>query len=231
MQVSGMQRIPATTARAEHKLASPELLKDTSGPGTRSRGRWETLGKPSLPADASASSSIWQEKGRAAREHSQHQSHPAPPACAPHVATASHRGLWGYSHHGAGIAPLLAALTDQEGAVPFAAQHLLCLQAVDLPHVPRPLLVVGQFLLVIHHGVLTAIEHSQGQGPLLWTRGPHISPPSASCHQCCQGRRPQFPDREMGLAQGPQTGRTGCTSCAPTAPNTRAGTLTPPSHS
>lgn len=135
--------------------------------------------------------------------------------CQPHPTTS----VRGYSHHGAGVASLLAALADQESAVPLAAQHLFCLQAVDLPHVPRSFLMVGQLLLIIHHGVLAAIEHRQGQTPSVWACGPHISPHTASCHHPFrQGRCPQLPGREMGLAHNPEAGRTGCAAYAPAAP-------------
>lgn len=136
--------------------------------------------------------------------------------CQPHPTTS----VRGYSHHGAGVASLLAALADQESAVPLAAQHLFCLQAVDLPHVPRSFLMVGQLLLIVHHGVLAAIEHRQGQTPSVWACGPHISPHTASCcHPFWQGRCPQLPGREMGLARNPEAGRTGCAACAPAAPH------------
>lgn len=39
-------------------------------------------------------------------------------------------GARGYSHHGTGIAALLAALADEEGAVWFAQQKVLSLRAV-----------------------------------------------------------------------------------------------------
>lgn len=48
-----------------------------------------------------------------------------------------------HSHHRAGVAASLAALTNEEGAISLAAQHFLSLCAVDLAHVPGAFLMVG----------------------------------------------------------------------------------------
>lgn len=55
-----------------------------------------------------------------------------------------------HSHNGACVTAPLAALPDEEGPVSFATQHLLCLRAVDVAHVPRTLLTVGEGVLILH---------------------------------------------------------------------------------
>lgn len=64
---------------------------------------------------------------------------------------------WGRGlHHGAGVAARLAAVPDQEGSVPLAAQQALGLQPVHVPQTPQPLVVVRKVLLILHRAVLTA---------------------------------------------------------------------------
>lgn len=55
-----------------------------------------------------------------------------------------------HSHNGACVTAPLAALPDEEGPISFATQHLLRLCAVDLAHVPRAFLVVGEGVLILH---------------------------------------------------------------------------------
>lgn len=56
-------------------------------------------------------------------------------------------------HHGAGVAALLAAFTDQERSVGFSQQQLLCLRPVHVPHKPALLIVVRQFLILLANEV------------------------------------------------------------------------------
>lgn len=53
-------------------------------------------------------------------------------------------------HKGACITAPLGALPDEEGPLSFATQHLLCLCVVDLAHVPRAVLMVGEGVLILH---------------------------------------------------------------------------------
>lgn len=69
----------------------------------------------------------------------------------------------GYVHHAAGVAARLAAVPDHEGAVPLPSQEALGLQTVDVAQAPGALVVMGQVLLVLHHGVL-AVTHARGGG-------------------------------------------------------------------
>lgn len=57
-----------------------------------------------------------------------------------------------YSHHGAGVAALLAALSDQEGAVRLPAEQLLGLGPVQIPDKPALLVVVRQGSFFLVHG-------------------------------------------------------------------------------
>ena len=63
-----------------------------------------------------------------------------------------------HSHHRAGIAAPLAALTDEEGAIPLATQHFFSLCAVDLAYIPCAFLMVGKVILILHQRVLAVGE-------------------------------------------------------------------------
>lgn len=55
----------------------------------------------------------------------------------------------GNSHHGAGVAALLAALPDQEGSVRLPQQQLLRLRPPQVAHEPALLVVMGQLLVLL----------------------------------------------------------------------------------
>lgn len=86
-----------------------------------------------------------------------------------------------HSHHRAGIAAPLAALADEEGAIPLAAQHFLSLCAVDLAHIPCAFFVVGEVVLILHQCILAAGAAGRRTGhsatsrqglPAAWTMRP-----------------------------------------------------------
>lgn len=63
----------------------------------------------------------------------------------------------GYIHHRAGVAALLAALSNKECSVSFSPQQVFSLASVDISHIPRSLIVMGQVLIIFYHRVL-AVE-------------------------------------------------------------------------
>lgn len=60
-----------------------------------------------------------------------------------------------FLHHRAGVAACLAAVPDQEGAVPLPSEQRLGLAAVDVSQAPQTLVMVRKVLLILHHAVLT----------------------------------------------------------------------------
>lgn len=60
-----------------------------------------------------------------------------------------------YLHNRAGVASLLAALTDQECSRSFALKHLLSLRPAQLPDKPKSLVLMWQVLLVSFQHICT----------------------------------------------------------------------------
>lgn len=63
-----------------------------------------------------------------------------------------------YSHNGAGVASLLAALADQEGPGIFALKHLLSLRPAHFTNKPVRLILMRQVLLIAFQNVCTKEE-------------------------------------------------------------------------
>lgn len=65
-----------------------------------------------------------------------------------------------YSHDGAGVTSLLAALADQKRSRSFALKHLLCLRPAQLTNKPVSLILMRQILLVSLQHVCAANNRS-----------------------------------------------------------------------
>lgn len=66
----------------------------------------------------------------------------------------------GYIHNRAGIAALFAALSNKECSISLSTQQIFSLASVDISHIPRSLIMMGQVLIIFHHRVL-AVEIGQ----------------------------------------------------------------------
>lgn len=60
----------------------------------------------------------------------------------------------GYIHNRAGIAALFAALSNKECSISLSPQQIFSLASVDISHIPRSLIMMGQVLIIFHHRVL-----------------------------------------------------------------------------
>lgn len=61
-----------------------------------------------------------------------------------------------YSRDGAGVAALLAALSDEKRSVGLPGEQLLRLRPVQVPDEPALLVAVGQALVLLAHEVASA---------------------------------------------------------------------------
>lgn len=60
----------------------------------------------------------------------------------------------GYVHNRAGVAALFAALSNKECSISFSSQQIFSLASINISHIPRSLIMMGQVLIVFHHRVL-----------------------------------------------------------------------------
>ena len=66
----------------------------------------------------------------------------------------------GYIHNRAGIAALFAALSNKECSISLSPQQIFSLASIDISHIPRSLIMMGQILIIFYHRVL-AVEIGQ----------------------------------------------------------------------
>lgn len=80
----------------------------------------------------------------------------------------------GYVHHRAGIAALFAALSNKECSISLSPQQIFSLASIDIAHIPRSLIMMGQVLIIFYHRVLAVeigqnvfVKHMADQNPLI----------------------------------------------------------------
>lgn len=105
-----------------------------------------------------------------------------------------HHSHLGYVHNRAGIAALLAALSNQECSISLSPQQIFSLASVDISHVPCSLIMMGQVFIIIYHRVLAVkiwqkmfVKHVAEQKPwICWS--PFHTPGKTWLVGCLPGR-------------------------------------------